>query len=79
MLLGAKLKCQQDEEGWERILSSMDYRGVERTSLAQSILPPRWRPAIVHVLEMLRVWEVESKDVARLREIVETLLRFCSQ
>ena len=81
-LLGVKLKCQQrllqeeEDASWDPMRRN---ESQEQPSLASSsILPVRWRYAVVQVLEMLRVWEVESPDVGMLRQIVEVLLGQCS-
>jgi hypothetical protein len=64
-LLGTRLKYE--EESNDR----------ESASIIGNILPPGWRVAVLQVLGMLRVWEAESPDVKRLREVLDGLLRLC--
>lgn len=75
-LLGARLKIKEHEdavvEGWD----VLDHSGVV-TSMVNFVLPVDWLDAVVQVLEMLKIWEKESKDVAQLREVVEVLLKDC--
>jgi hypothetical protein len=73
-LLGARLKCQEESKDWA-VPGASDR---EDTSMTSNILPPRWRYAVLQVVEMLRAWEVESPDVRRLKEVVEGLLGLCS-
>ena len=73
MLLGATLRCQEEAVS-EQLLGRTE---AGRMSLADSILPQGWRNAVVQVLVVLRAWEMESRDIGRLREIVETLLAHC--
>ena len=73
MLLGAKLRCQEEAVS-EQLLGRTK---AGRMSLADSILPQGWRNAAVQVLTMLRAWEMESRDIGKQREIVETLLAQC--
>lgn len=44
---------------------------------ADSILPSRWRHAVLLVSSMLKAWESESPDIGRLRLVVEGLLSLC--
>jgi hypothetical protein len=72
-LLGARLKCQEESKDWA--ITGTSDRVV--TNITSSILPPRWRHAVIQVVDMLRAWEVESPDVRQLREVVEGLLGLC--
>jgi hypothetical protein len=72
-LLGARLKCLEESKDW--VITGASDREV--TKMTSNILPPRWRYAVIQVVDMLRVWEVESPDVRQLREIVEGLLGLC--
>lgn len=77
-LLGAKLSCQdRGRDDWGTHWDMTSRTESLHASLPEDLLPPRWEDAVVRVLDMLRVWETESKDVGKLREIVETLLGFC--
>lgn len=67
-LLGLKLRCNALSAGSTPRSS---------TGFAQALLPPRWREAVINVLEMLRAWSEERQDVKRLCQIVETLLQVC--
>lgn len=55
-----------------KLQSQEDHSGV-----ISSILPATWRDAVIQVLQMLTAWETESRDVLRLREIIEGLLSAC--
>jgi hypothetical protein len=72
-LLGARLKCQEERDDWA-VPGASDR---EVASMTSDILPPRWRYAVLQVVQMLKAWEGESPDVRRLRTIVEGLLGLC--
>lgn len=44
---------------------------------ADSILPSRWRAAVILVISMLKAWEPESPDIGQSRLVVEGLLDLC--
>lgn len=66
-LLGLKLRC-------DSLCGSGATSGF---GLMQALLPPRWREAVYHVLEMLRAWQEERHDIRRLFAAVDTLLQVC--
>lgn len=75
-LLGAKLISQEQRERAKSTHSPEGEAGLD-SGLLTHILPSRWKNAVLLVLGMLREWENESRDVARLREVVEGLLSMC--
>lgn len=78
VLLGAKLRCQdQERQYWGNRWGVTDDPESPYLDAAGFALPPRWESAVFQVLHMLRIWEVESTDIRKLREIIETLLGFC--
>lgn len=73
-LLGAKLKSQEEMKDW-----AVDgLSDGESNNVIGAILPPRWKHAVLQVIEMLRAWEAESPDVRRLRVVLEGILGLCS-
>lgn len=44
---------------------------------ADSILPSRWKDAVILVISMLKAWETESHDIGQLRLVIEGLLDLC--
>jgi hypothetical protein len=69
-LLGAKLL-------WREMAAGPSKEGGEGAGMASFRMPDGWRAAVLCVLKMLRAWQDEAVDVARLRYTVETLLDHC--
>lgn len=75
-LLGARLKMKEHEEAMVERWDTWDHSNVD-SSMVGFVLPVDWMDAVLQVLEMLKIWEKESKDVAQLREVIEVLLKDC--
>lgn len=82
-LLAMKLYCQSESQstGDENNVPG-DSRAYHSSPspvplLAEFVLPPRWRDAVILVISMLKTWESESPDIGRLRLVVEGLLDLC--
>jgi hypothetical protein len=75
-LLGVRLKIKEHEEAMVQRWDVWDHPNVD-TSMASFVLPVGWMDAVVQVLEMLKIWEKESKDIVQLREVIEVLLQDC--
>lgn len=77
-LIGAKLVAQeQGRNNREDVRDMADGMPALSRNWADDILPLRWETAVLQVLDMLRAWETESKDLEKLTMILETLLGMC--
>lgn len=76
MLLGVSKWCTKAARQMRAECGSSRMGGEEQEllRLIENLMPQGWQSVVLKVLEMTKAWAGESPDVARLRDVIATLL-----